>query len=63
MNTLAWLVAMVASITMAYQFFSEYTGATFELIGWTCIGLTLFCLVATVDALLDDLKTGGGFGQ
>jgi len=63
MNTLAWVVAMVGSISMSYLFFTEYTGATFELIGWMCVALTMFCIAMAIDALMDDIQSKGGFGE
>jgi hypothetical protein len=63
MNTMAWLVAMVSMIALSVMFFTDFSGATFEMIGWVCIGLTFFCIVMVVDALMSDISTRGGFGE
>lgn len=55
-NTFAWVLAWLASLVMAYLAFVEYTPALlWDPAGWLFIGLSMFCLVATVGALMDDI--------
>lgn len=57
MNALLWLVAIIASLALTHMAFVDYIGTTWDFVGWVGVGLVLFCTVATIGSLVEDVNT------
>ena len=57
MNTILWLIAMIASLWLAVYSFGTLGEAA---LGYVGIGLFLFCFVMTIASVWEDVRTLSG---